>query len=101
MLCYAMLLQRAGHATELARTLPTAGYQGIVILGGDGSLFEAANGMLARPEAERIPLALVPGGSGNSVLRDLVSFAHPRGLATTRSPPTLAGSDWPHRGRRA
>lgn len=68
-----VLTERAGHAVELARTLPTAGYDGLVIVGGDGSLFEAANGMMQRPIAERLPLGLIPGGSGNSVLRDLVS----------------------------
>ena len=70
-----VLTERAGHACELARTLPTAGFDGLVIVGGDGSLFEAANGMMQRPVAERLPLGLIPGGSGNSVLRDLVSCA--------------------------
>lgn len=72
-----VLTERAGHAVELARTLPTAGYDGLVIVGGDGSLFEAANGMMQRPIAERLPLGLIPGGSGNSVLRDLVSRGTP------------------------
>lgn len=36
--------QRAGHATEYARTLPTEGFHAFVVIGGDGTMFEAVNG---------------------------------------------------------
>lgn len=43
----------------------------ICIIGGDGSFHEAINGMLNRKDQKKIPLALIPSGSGNSLCRDL------------------------------
>ncbi len=40
-------------------------------IGGDGTMHELVNGMMNRPEEERVPLALLPGGTGNSFLYDL------------------------------
>lgn len=43
----------------------------VVVAGGDGTLFEALNGLMAhRPEA-RPPLGVVPLGTGNAFARDL------------------------------
>ena len=36
----------AGHATELARELVEKGYDEILVLGGDGTLSEAINGIM-------------------------------------------------------
>ena len=62
--------QRAGHATVLARDLAKAGHKTILVLGGDGTLSEAANGVLALPKAQRPTLGFLPGGTGNDFLRD-------------------------------
>ncbi len=62
--------ERAGHATELARDLAKAGHKTILVLGGDGTLSEAANGILALPKAQRPTLGFLPGGTGNDFLRD-------------------------------
>ena len=61
---------RAGHATELARDLAKQGHKTILVLGGDGTLSEAANGILALPQASRPVLGFLPGGTGNDFLRD-------------------------------
>lgn len=62
--------QRAGHATELARDLAREGHKTILVLGGDGTLSEAANGILSMPKAQRPTLGFLPGGTGNDFLRD-------------------------------
>ena len=35
--------------------------------GGDGTYHEVVNGMLARSDGKRLPLGLIPNGSGNTV----------------------------------
>lgn len=56
-----------GHARDLARDLDLAGYEGLCIVGGDGTLHEAVNGLMQRPTPDAIPLGVIPGGTGNSV----------------------------------
>lgn len=59
----------ANHATELARELVEAGYDEILVLGGDGTLSETLNGIMrANITAEqraKICLGLMPRGTGN------------------------------------
>ena len=40
------------------------------MIGGDGTLFQAVNGMLQRDVAHRVPIGVIPGGTGNSFLTD-------------------------------
>ncbi len=61
----------AGHAMEMARSLDLADVTGICAIGGDGTLHEILNGMMQREDGKRVPLGLVPGGSGNSLMHDL------------------------------
>ena len=61
--------RHAGHATELARELG-AKHDRILVLGGDGTLSEAANGVLSLPAERRPTLGFIPGGTGNDFLRD-------------------------------
>jgi len=60
-----------GHARELAAELELADYDGLLILGGDGTFHEVVNGMLDRQDGMTFPIGLIPGGSGNSVVHDL------------------------------
>ena len=59
----------AGHATELARELVEKGYDEILILGGDGTLSEAINGImrstLTVAQRAKIQVGLMPRGTGN------------------------------------
>jgi YegS/Rv2252/BmrU family lipid kinase len=58
-----------GHVTELAAEAAGRGESPLVLVGGDGTLFEALNGMV---KAGRfIPVAQIPLGSGNSFIKDL------------------------------
>lgn len=66
-----------GHATELAAAARREGIRLVVVHGGDGTVNEVVNGLLAaaRPEAGALPatplLAVVPGGSTNVFARAL------------------------------
>jgi diacylglycerol kinase (ATP) len=71
--------QRPGHARELLATAPASvlggGCDGVVVVGGDGTLHEVVNGLMERRAAGRgeasPPIGLVPAGSGNSLAADL------------------------------
>ena len=57
----------AGHAAELAREAIAGGADLILVLGGDGTINEAANGMIH----SRVPLGIVPGGTANVLANEL------------------------------
>lgn len=61
--------KRPGHATELARELGSR-HETLLVLGGDGTLSEAANGVLGLPADQRPRLGFMPAGTGNDFLRD-------------------------------
>jgi diacylglycerol kinase family enzyme len=58
---------RRGHATRLAQGAAADGVEVVVVLGGDGTLNEAANGLAGTDTA----LAPLPGGSTNVFARSL------------------------------
>ena len=58
---------RRGHATRLAQSAARDHYDMVVVLGGDGTLNEAANGLAGSDTA----LATLPGGSTNVFARIL------------------------------
>jgi YegS/Rv2252/BmrU family lipid kinase len=67
--------ERPGHLAELAREAALAGAEQLVVVGGDGSVHEVANGLVglaAQPE-----VAVVPRGTGWDFSR---TFAVPRGI---------------------
>jgi len=43
----------------------------LVAVGGDGTVHEVTNGMLAREDGMRVPIAGVPNGSGNDMMNGL------------------------------
>jgi diacylglycerol kinase (ATP) len=56
------LTDAPGAAERIAGEATRAG-RGVVVVGGDGTIAEAANGMLA--SGARVPLGIVPAGNGN------------------------------------
>lgn len=56
---------RPGHASRLAQGAAADGADAVVVLGGDGTLNEAANGLAGTPTA----LGVLPGGSTNVFAR--------------------------------
>ncbi|RLE16006.1 MAG: hypothetical protein DRJ50_15480 [Actinobacteria bacterium] len=61
----------AGDATRLVAAADLSVYDGLIATGGDGTLFEVLNGLYTHDKAQRIPLGLVPVGTGNAFARDL------------------------------
>jgi diacylglycerol kinase family enzyme len=55
------------HATELTREAAEEGYEVVVAFGGDGTVNEAANGLIGTD----VPLTCLPGGSTNVFCRSL------------------------------
>ncbi|WP_338209538.1 diacylglycerol kinase family protein [Lactiplantibacillus paraxiangfangensis] len=71
----------AGHTTRLAAKFAESVPDRpeitpvLLVIGGDGTLNEALNGLMQVPRTHRIPLGYIPGGSGND-------FARALGMAT-------------------
>jgi diacylglycerol kinase (ATP) len=40
-------------------------YSAIAAVGGDGTIHEILNGVLKRPDGKKVPIALLPNGTGN------------------------------------
>ena len=77
--------ERRGHAAELAREASRLGYRAVCVVGGDGTLAEAATGLADESSAavddsdaatvaaldRRTPLAIIPRGTANQVALNL------------------------------
>mmetsp|Transcript_35938 Transcript_35938/g.55213 ORF Transcript_35938/g.55213 Transcript_35938/m.55213 type:complete len:184 (-) Transcript_35938:631-1182(-) len=46
----------------------------IVLVGGDGTIHEGINGLMAREDKRKVPICLIPNGSGNDNCRGLSLF---------------------------
>src|SRR5512139_1023660 len=61
------ITHKFGDATRLAKEAVEMGVDLVAGYGGDGTQMEVANGLLG----SGIPLAILPGGTGNAMARDL------------------------------
>jgi diacylglycerol kinase family enzyme len=68
---------RRGHASRLAKGAAADGYEAVVVLGGDGTVNEAANGLVGSATA----LAVLPGGSTNVFARTIGFTNNPAAAA--------------------
>ncbi|XP_071507643.1 LOW QUALITY PROTEIN: sphingosine kinase 1-like [Diadema antillarum] len=71
-----VITERKGHARELAKTMDLEEFSGIIIVSGDGLLFEFINGFREREDREKafkVPFGMVPGGSGNALCAAVLS----------------------------
>eukprot|EP00965_Chrysotila_dentata_P155520 5138749-Pleurochrysis_carterae.AAC.3 len=78
----------AGHAGDYARSVNLL--DAFIGIGGDGTAHEIANGMLSRAEDDRVPVGIIPAGSGNTWgfdlgLEDAVGAARVIARGTTRA----------------
>ncbi|GAA1006700.1 diacylglycerol kinase [Acrocarpospora pleiomorpha] len=64
-----------GHAAVLASTAGAKGFDAVAVLGGDGTVNEVANGLMA--DEVRPALIIIPGGSANVLARALGLPNHP------------------------
>lgn len=60
-----------GHATEIARVATDKGYPIVVAVGGDGTINEVVNGILASPKAKQTALGILSAGTACSLSRTL------------------------------
>jgi len=74
----------AGHTTYLATQYAAAHHHRqpgvtpvLLVIGGDGTLNKALNGLMAAHLADPVPLAYIPGGSGNDFARGLGMATEP------------------------
>ena len=65
------ITKNSGDASSLTQTLNISKYDGIIMIGGDGTFHEIVNGMMTRKDNTQIPIGIIPGGTGNSFLLDL------------------------------
>jgi diacylglycerol kinase (ATP) len=77
--------RHAGHAAELATEGVRAGVDVVAVYGGDGTAMQAVKGM----QGHEVPLALIPGGTGNLLAGNLRLPRHPTraALVITRGTP--------------
>ncbi|KAJ0058399.1 hypothetical protein NL108_013875 [Boleophthalmus pectinirostris] len=65
-----VITEAKNHARELVRKADLTQWDALVILSGDGLLFEVINGLMDREDwqqAIQTPLGILPGGSGNAL----------------------------------
>ena len=64
----------AGHAIELAASIELSGVDALCALGGDGTLSDVASGFLSRSDAPDVALGFIPGGTGNTIMHDVLGY---------------------------
>lgn len=65
-----LVTKYAGHAQEYVQSVDLSRWYGIVVMSGDGLVFEVINGLMSRPDwqkALKIPIGCIPAGSGNAL----------------------------------
>jgi sphingosine kinase len=71
-----LITERANHAKEYMTREDLTIFNRILIIGGDGLIFEVVSGIMARDDQEQvfknIPLAPIPGGSGNGLAMSIL-----------------------------
>ncbi|MBQ9263051.1 MAG: diacylglycerol kinase family lipid kinase [Clostridia bacterium] len=65
--CRLILTDCPGHATDLARAARDAGAETVLSIGGDGTAYEVAQGLLGGPSA----LGVIPAGTGNDFVKTI------------------------------
>ena len=60
-----------GYGIDIVKAADFSNYDGLVAGGGDGTLFEVINGYYQNKSEKRIPIGIIPIGTGNAFSRDL------------------------------
>ena len=82
---------RRGEAVELALEAAREGCEAVIAVGGDGTVHETVNGLMAAPPEARPALGIIPAGSGNDVAYALgIDKDLPRNLAMIEGGATQA-----------
>uniref|UniRef100_A0A3B5MJZ7 sphingosine kinase n=1 Tax=Xiphophorus couchianus TaxID=32473 RepID=A0A3B5MJZ7_9TELE len=73
-----VITEHQNHARELVRNADLTQWDALVIMSGDGLLFEVINGMMEREDwqqAIQTPLGMLPGGSGNALAASIHHYS--------------------------
>lgn len=68
----------AESTTDLVSHLNLATTDGLVIVGGDGTIHDAIAGLISHPDRDtalKLPLGIIPGGTGNGLCKSLLASA--------------------------
>jgi sphingosine kinase len=68
----------AADTKNLVFNLNLANTDGIVIVGGDGTIHDAIAGLMSRPDWEtaiKTPLGIIPGGTGNGLCKSILELS--------------------------
>ncbi len=60
-----------GHAVEISAETDFSKFVALVAAGGDGTLFEVVNGCFQNAGKGKLPIGILPVGTGNSFVKDL------------------------------
>lgn len=71
-----LLTTHQGHGIELTQKADFSQYDGIIAAGGDGTLFEVINGYYRNGSSVRLPIGVLPVGTGNAFVRDMDMHDH-------------------------
>jgi diacylglycerol kinase (ATP) len=71
------LSQYHKHSMQLVQDAVAKGYRSIFTLGGDGTVFEAVNGLAATGLLDEVSVGFLPGGTGNDFTRSLQATRDP------------------------
>ena len=63
--------EHTGHAINMVKNFNFSEYSSVCAVGGDGTLNEVLNGMLTRVDQRKVPIGLIPGGTGNSFMKTM------------------------------
>lgn len=69
----------AADTKNLVYNLNLSEIDGLVIVGGDGTIHDAIAGLMSRPDhatAIKLPLGIIPGGTGNGLCKTLLEQSH-------------------------
>lgn len=68
-----------GHIQKICQRINTYNY--IIIIGGDGTIHEAINGLMLNQNLEQLTIGFLPGGTGNSFLHDLNAETYSKAIS--------------------
>ena len=65
-----------GDGKRLGQLIAEQGFERLIVVGGDGSVHDAANGVLAAPESRRPLVTVIPVGTGNDFAKLVGTHGH-------------------------
>lgn len=86
------------HAKDIVKAMDLSLYDGILCISGDGILVEVVNGLLERSDWEhaiKMPLGIVPAGTGNGMVKSLMGYADEPCIATNATFAIIRGHKRP------